>query len=50
MESMSVRSVVGADITAFPVTVAEELAIVSILTPTEKGCASIAISAMAGAR
>ena len=40
----------GADITVFPVIVVEELATVSILTPAETGCASIAISAMAGAR
>lgn len=42
--------VVGADITAFPVTVVVELATESILIPTETGCANIAISAMAGAR
>ena len=40
----------GADTIAFPVIAAAELATVSILTPTETGCASIVISAMAGAR
>lgn len=47
---MSVQYVAGADTIAFPVIAAAELATVSILTPTETGCASIAISAMAEAR
>lgn len=47
---MSVQYVAGADTIAFPVIAAVELATVSILTPTETGCASIAISAMAEAR
>ena len=47
---MSVQSVAGADTTAFRAIVVAELATMSILTPTETGCVSIAISAMAGAR
>lgn len=46
---MSVQSAAGVDITAFPVTVVVELATESILTPTETGCASIAIRALANA-
>lgn len=47
---MSVQYVVGADITASLVIAVAELVTASISTPMETECASIAISAMAGAR